>query len=85
VGRIRITEIRRERLQDISCDDCLAEGIVEIPNQWGTPWYKGIGGEWKASRQAFAELWDIINKKPGTRWADDPPVWVISFTLASKI
>lgn len=79
IGRIRITKIKRERLQDISRPDCLAEGVIEIPNQLGTPWYRSVGGEWKTARGAFAELWDSIHKKPGTRWPDNPEVWVLVF------
>jgi len=29
--------------------------------------------------EAYALLWDSINKRPGTRWADNPFVWVIEF------
>lgn len=81
VGRIRVTEIRRERVQDISLADCLSEGVILISNEWGTPWYKSIGGEWKTAREAFAELWNSIHEKPGTRWADDPEVWALTFEL----
>jgi hypothetical protein len=28
--------------------------------------------------QDFARLWDEINKGTGTRWADDPLVWVLA-------
>lgn len=31
----------------------------------------------------FATLWDTINKTTGTRWRDNPAVWVIHFTLHS--
>lgn len=84
VGRIRITKIRREWVQDISPQDCLAEGIQSIPNQWGTPWYRcpGLEGEWKSAIGAFKALWDSIHKKPGTQWQDDPEVWPLSFELA---
>ena len=84
VGRIRITEIRRERLQDITPQDCLAEGIELIPNEWGTPWYKSVEGEWKTARGAFADLWNSIHKKPATRWADNPPEWALTFELVQQ-
>jgi hypothetical protein len=84
VGRVRITEIRREWLNDISPEDCLAEGIQKVPNEWGTPWYQcpGLKGEWKSARTAFRALWDSIYKKPGMRWEDNPGVWALTIEVA---
>lgn len=31
--------------------------------------------------EAFAKLWDSINTKPGTRWQDNPQVFVLTFEL----
>lgn len=83
IGRIRLTKIRREWVQDISPQDCIAEGIIAVPNQWGTPWYQCpvLKGEWKSSRAAFAALWDSIYKKPGERFDDNPEVWALSFEV----
>jgi len=74
MGRIRIMAIRRERLQEISCggymyrSDIQQEGcpFINDPNQMG--WDEL---EW------FIELWDSINVKNGTRWQDNPEVWVL--------
>jgi len=71
VGRIRITAIRREALQDVSCDDALQEGAY--------PYGRGI---WSTAVEEFAELWDSIHDKPGTTWNDNPAVWVLTFELA---
>jgi hypothetical protein len=83
VGRIRITGIRREWLDDISPEDCLAEGIQEIPNQWGTPWYRcpGLEGGWKSSRAAFRALWDSIYEGTEFEFAANPEVWVLMFEV----
>jgi hypothetical protein len=83
VGRIRITGIRREWLDDISGEDCLAEGIQEIPNQWGTPWYRcpGLEGEWKSSRAAFRALWDNIYEGTEFEFDANPEVWVLTFEV----
>lgn len=62
-----------ESLQDISTEDCIAEGMSpDGPlNNYGTGSIEG---------DAFAELWDSINgKKPGCSWADNPWVWVVEF------
>lgn len=64
-----VTSVRPERLQHISGDDAVAEGIV-FWDETGEP------------RSEFAMLWDSINgKRPGCAWADNPWVWVTSFML----
>ncbi len=61
---LEITEVRVERLQDISRGDCMAEGcpfpnIAKLtdPIEW------------------FAELWESINEN----WDANPWVWVVEF------
>lgn len=80
---IRITDIKVERLQDISDDDCLKEGLerVYIGNE---VWYKisdtrnGIKAT-QIPRLAFATLIDKISGK-GT-WDNNPLVFVYGFEL----
>lgn len=83
---IKITKIRFERLQDISDEDCMAEGIIEhiaeiIPNYPPyTQYCCGISEVYcDTPRQAFVSLIDKINGK-GT-WASNPYVWVYDFEL----
>jgi hypothetical protein len=85
-AQIKITNIRIERLQDISDDDCLAEGIIEhiaeiMPNYPPyTQYCCGISGVYcDTPRQAFVSLIDKINGY-GT-WASNPYVWVYDFEL----
>lgn len=83
---IKITNIRVERLQDISDEDCLAEGIIEyiaeiMPNYPPyTQYCCGISEVYcDTPRQAFVSLIDNINGK-GT-WESNPYVWVYDFEL----
>jgi len=55
-----------ERVQEISEEDCAAEGI-------SAPGYPDV------AREMFAELWDIINVKRGYSWKANPWVWVTEF------
>lgn len=83
--RIRITAIRQERLQDISEEDAIAEG-VEVPMQfqgdgvgnYGTP--PDVG---QLAYEAYRVLWYSINTRKGTRWQDNPSVWVLSFEVVA--
>jgi hypothetical protein len=83
---LEITDVRVERLQEISPSDCEAEGITgeshESPVR-GQPYEEyrnGDGLVYGEPIDAFAALWDSINgNKPGRSWADNPWVWVISF------
>lgn len=85
--QIRITNVRVERLQYISEEDCLREGIVEYTCNLYE--YRGICysfegdktkmGTHKSPREAFAGLIDKVSGK-GT-WASNPWVFVYEFEL----
>jgi hypothetical protein len=74
---VRITNVRVERLQDISDEDCLKEGITKPT--FDTFTFDG----WKYfaynPREAYAALIDRVCRK-GT-WASNPWVFVYEFEL----
>ena len=82
---IRITDIKIERLQDISDEDCLKEGIYK--GQCGSVdthfmdvyYYKGDIQPYCTPREAFAALIDKVSGK-GT-WESNPYVWAYEFEL----
>lgn len=75
---IRITNIKVERLQDISDEDCIAEGIRE--EQISKTYYMPTKVDFFLSpRDAFAALIDKISGK-GT-WQRNPWVYVYDFKL----
>lgn len=80
---IRITRIRVERLQDISEEDCLAEGIWEAHDvglEGVTYWYTGLANSpYRTAREAYAALIDKISGK-GT-WQSNPYVFAYDFEL----
>lgn len=81
---IRITNIRVERLQDISDEDCLAEGIFECifeyENGMCLPEYS-FDNETFCSDQRSAYI-ELINKVSGKgTWDSNPYVFVYEFEL----
>jgi len=72
---LEITDIRTERLQDISLEDCQREGILLK----GDSHHDG-----SAMRDAYRKLWDSINARRGFGWDKNPFVWVIEFKLIEK-
>ena len=84
--RIRITNIRVERLQDISEDDCLKEGIWREDNvglEGVTYWYHGLANSsFRTAKDAYASLIDKISGK-GT-WESNSLVFVYDFELVKK-
>lgn len=90
---LEITDVRVERLQDISEEDAEAEGIEYAIRPFGD--WKLIPGIWDFEGLVndgeqrcdpppaikYAYLWNSINAKAGTRWADNPWVWVLTFAV----
>mgnify|MGYP002803246938 FL=1 len=82
---LRVTDVRVERLQDITAEGALDEGTnVEFPEP--KPSYISLAyTEMRlkpAARQSFASLWDsTINPADLPRYGFDsnPGVWVIEF------
>lgn len=82
---IRITDIKVERLKDISDEDCMAEGIKEksdFPRKKFLPFYfeggkHGWDHSFRTPRAAFAALIDKVSGK-GT-WERNP--WVFAYTF----
>ena len=85
--QIRITGVRVERLQDISDEDCIAEGVCKWTKDKELFKYDMADGfdmfEWRdmprTPREAYAALIDRISGK-GT-WQSNPYVFVYEFEL----
>lgn len=80
---IRITDVKAERLQDISEEDCLKEGIVDYGleyDDYGDPQYGHKNSQMFINPiDAFRSLIDKVSGK-GT-WNTNPHVWVYEFEL----
>jgi hypothetical protein len=83
VGRIRLLNIRQERLQDITELEAKAEGVkpyfypVKISV---TP--RGLEqGGYLNYIKPYRLLWNTIHTKRGERWDDNPLCWVLRFEL----
>lgn len=63
---LRVTNVRCERVQEISEADALAEGFRPSEN-------------WNQAKWAFRETWDSLNAKRGYGWDVNPWVWVYEF------
>lgn len=65
---IEVTDVRVERLQQITEHDAEHEGVGRYNESIA---FTCMG--------AFSDLWDVLNKKRGFSWESNPFVWVVSF------
>lgn len=88
--RVRITDVRVERLQDISDECCLKEGVVKdtcktyfngYTVKFSLDQYNNIlSSEWfRTPREAFAHLINKVSRKDV--WVENPYVFVYDFEL----
>lgn len=90
---LKVTNVRVERLQDISDEDCIKEGIVEVTkdNQVfkfciydkkdysSTPWQDMP----RNPQEVYKKLWNSTSKD-GYKWEDNPYVFVYDFERIEK-
>src|SRR5690606_17555323 len=75
---LEVTEVRVQRLQEITEEDAIAEGVAANPYVM----CDGTVDELMSisARDNFRALWDTINgKRPGCSWKANPWVWVVEF------
>lgn len=81
---LRVTDVRSERLNDITDAQAKAEGVsMPLPAQKDPEYAEYIGGYYGA----FADLWDSTIKPkdiPTYGWDANPWVWVIEFERCEK-
>jgi hypothetical protein len=76
---LEISDVRVERLQDISDEQCSAEGIRPMRDESGMLVGREGPGKfvtpWPTRKEAFQDLWNST----GGNWDTNPWVWVIEF------
>jgi len=75
-----VTDIRIEKLQDISEEDAISEGIEIVKENVPVTPYKDYLGKYNYYSNpinSFKSLWQSINGEQS--WNDNPYVWVIPF------
>lgn len=85
---LTVTEVRVQRLQDISEADCVAEGIEPYagidPDCRGYRNYADpdpVPKHWLSACDSYRTLWNSLHTEPGTRWEDDPWIVAVSFDV----
>jgi hypothetical protein len=77
---LRITDIRVERLQDITEADAMAEGIIKVGQRWEAD---GIVATPDGARDAYKSVWNYINGRDA--WDANPWVWALSFERVAQV
>jgi len=72
--KLEITNIRVERVRDITGEDAQKEGHPIEPER-----SKDINVHLDAAHDWFMDLWDSINKKKGFGWEINPWIFVVEF------
>ena len=71
---LEVTDVRVQRVQEISADDARAEGVELLAHKPGNA---ALSGD--ECRKVFCELWDSLNNTHGYGWPENPWVWAVTF------
>ena len=82
---LTLTEVRVQRLQEISEDDAISEGIERVGGPTSCSPWKDYSREqrfkfFSAPSASYRTLWDSINAKRAP-WESNPWVWALTFTV----
>lgn len=87
---LEITDIRVERVQDITNDEAIAEGAYEVRKvgddiAHATWTMDGLDWRYDTPREAFAATWDSLYAARSLGWDVNPWVWVVTFKRAEEV
>lgn len=80
---LEVLSVRLERIQDISCADCMREGIKPKDAEETESLLLGLDGD-DEIKERFADLWDSLYKERGYGWDENPWVWRTEFKQIRK-
>jgi hypothetical protein len=81
---LEVVSVRVERLQEITAEDIIAEGVCVVGRVDGFLAKFEPTGDFKETQRAtFAHLWDSLNANRGFSWKSNPWTWCISFKVVS--
>jgi len=81
---LEITNVRCERLQEMTEADAVAEGLkVSAAGHYYNYHNKRPHTDFGCPIESFESLWDSINAKRGYGWETNPWVWVLEFRVGS--
>lgn len=88
-----VTDVRVQRLQEISRDDAIAEGLLfkaydvesgddmETVDGWSSDRFHAFKhGVGETAVDGYRTLWNSLHDKPGERWDDNP--WIVALTFS---
>lgn len=84
---LKVTDVRVERLQDITEEQARADGCIDFHDKIGNGNFDDVLEFDLTARDAFAELWNsTVDKKQLDQygWNANPYVWVIEFERCEK-
>jgi hypothetical protein len=76
---LEVTDVRVQRLQEISEADARCEGVERAGDGWRD--YQGRFSHMLGPRECFATLWNSLHTVEGERWQDNPWIVAVSFTV----
>jgi hypothetical protein len=79
-----VDEVRHERLWDFNFADLRDEGQIGSLAGFFYSWQQPTRGIWRSAKNAVAAIWDAAHGNPGDRWADNPEVLFIRFSLKAQ-
>ena len=75
---LKVTDVRVERLQDITKEQAIKEGETSVKYDVST------GEEESAALDWFPVVWNSTVKNDSQKWYANPWVWVIGFERCEK-
>lgn len=87
---LEITDVLKERVQNITSDGAIAEGAYEVRKvgddiAHATWTMDGLDWRYDTPREAFAATWDSLYAARGLGWDVNPWVWVVTFKRAEEV
>ena len=86
---LKVTDVRIKRLQDITEEQILKEGLSPYDDKcqderWKPTYNDPDSGGDPQLKQGFEILWDSTVKKDSQKWDANPWIWVIEFERCEK-